>query len=463
MLAVSSEGGAVFNNPHYRYFSVAAALASAYFGLWAGAYVAVRNGICLAATGEFFYWAIAAVDISMLLTVASYSSGFVFHDRGRLRHFTSRASIIIALLALALFSSVIINLWLTILAPTDAWDGLDYWATAAAGISQCSIDSSDILLQNNRRHGVFLPVGLSLYSSSRVLAVPLSSVITPAFFFGVTASIMMFSVSMAATRSAMIALITVLVFWSIPLLENQLINFVYSEVYISIFGLMAVLCYLAAKLFGRSWLTVPAIFFSICPLFIRNTGWSYSFVFLMGIAAASVIGALSTQPLKTKQIAYLFMLFAAAAFGVFVISAFPKLLAGKWIIFGKQLGPSFASVESILINEYYSLFANSSFLTLSLIVLTGIASLFMAMRSKKLDSAVLLAAPLSILVVGVLLILISQLTNHGYPHAIPTNDTGNTLFTLPFMVISVALIPIIFRVGASGDGTDKVTQGGRLN
>jgi len=336
------------------------------------------------------------------------------------------------LLATLLFYSVFHHSLL----PLHAWDALDLWGPQAAEIIE--LQDHEQVFENRYYH----PQTLSIILAWSAYASALVSTATgqwPWLLSTLSIAFIVFGYSRWYEQSRLISALTAYMVTTVPLLENHSYLVGYGEVFVSTALIGSCVLIDTAIQNQRIFLGLIGCFLAFSIVSLKNVG---PFYFAIILSSYFLILAFS------KSRAFGFLLIALAGsliLYVFHVGISFQLITQRFsvnpdeekIIFaGKLL--TIISVETSHIFKILvtALFYNNSFGILPhIFVVTTIFSL--SHRSLRVQRSPFF---LLVIILGVCGITGSLYTDYGFQHAVPDNDTGNSRFMLPIMMLSALLV-----------------------
>lgn len=322
------------------------------------------------------------------------------------------------------------------LLPLHAWDTLDLWGPQAAEIIK--LQSADQVFENRYYHPQTLSIILawSAYSSALVST---ATGQWPWFLSALSIALIVFGYSRRYGQSIFISALVAYVAATVPLLGNHWHLAGYGEIFVStvMLGASALIDLAIKKRNGL--LGVFGCLLAFSAVALKNTGPFYFVIILSSYLLVLVIS-------RSK----VFTFFLVASIGLVILYFFSvgisfQLITQKFsinpdegqILFaGKLL--TIISVELTQIADVLvtALFRNNSFgIMPHVFVVAALTSLLYRPLLTKQLAFVQLA-----IIIGICGITASLYTDYGFQHAVPNNDTGNSRFILPIMMLSVLLV-----------------------
>ena len=343
-----------------------------------------------------------------------------------------------ALLAGLIIMSVYSTLWL----PGQAWDNFSFWSTSALSFIDHSIsldNRSGSHFIYEYRHPLTLPVISAWSAWSSTLLNGVTSGFWPWLFVWLSIGLVVMGYALEKTSSLIWSYFLSLAALSIPLVENHALLAGYGEIWIAI--ALAGGCSVTAigleeqnlfKLFTGLLLSSTAVFFKGSGVFYAALPFAaLSIILLFRLGPRGLFLALGTFSL------ILLYIIKEGATVTLLGNVYGFDAEEKQILFGgRGLSIYSRSVFVILENQMYSWIINLSFSVSFL--LFCLLSLSYTKRPANIQTVFLLIT----FGLGIALISLSQLSDHGLRFALVNRDTGNTRFLMP-------LFPLIFLALAS--------------
>ena len=168
----------------------------------------------------------------------------------------------------------------------------------------------------------------------------------------------------------------------------------------------------------------------------KNVGYVYT----LAVVASFVLFLLVAQAEKagnTKHVVGIVIVVALiSVFGLFLLVPEHGVTVGTRVLIFDQ-----SYVGGIFRNELYSKIINQSFHIAFVPILIAILCIFLDQNSPLRPTALAVASLYTILIAA-------QLSEYGFSHATPENDTGNSRFSIVFVCCSFLLAPIYFTFAA---------------
>ena len=354
-------------------------------------------------------------------------------------------------------------LYLQHMTPLFAWDGLDHWAkNAGEFIPQTLIDEPAVFNRHYSNH----PATVVMIAAWTGWSMQFTNTLgwgTPWLLCMISLCFMTAGFIRSLTGKLTSALLGGVLTATVPLAESHTLIAGYAELWLAavvIAGLL--LLGLGLEYQRRSWILTGVLVGGLA-IAIKNNGPGYA----LCVWGALVFSWLTYRP----KIATLVLLsLGAVAYGLcakgFLVDwAGIKIqwnpdtqnlffaIRDKLFFTGRLSTDVIFPFEGVVINELYSLFANQSFSTAVLALLFGVVAICCPSRTTLHQLIPLTdnggAGSSSIgkigvqpLIIGALLILsmliLSQLfLPYSYNHGLPGSDTGNSRFSLPFILAAI--------------------------
>lgn len=348
---------------------------------------------------------------------------------------------------------VLSQLYVASVVPAFSWDGLSLWTrfTKLMAVHMANMQLSDGFSLWWNKHPPSL-IYFSGYSSywNEVVGFEGHGYLQWPFAFFATVGIAVYASRLAANGylNGLVPFFAIAIM-STPLIENHVLISGYSELFVGVAlttGFFSLFFYLRSR--NISFLMLGIIASASC-IFFRNTGIFYFCCFCAGL-----LSVLATA--NRKAFLVFVAIFTSAVTGVVLFGAAVPGVPGdygalsidfaqfKLTFAGYTLTLEPQSIFSVARNQIYSLFLNQSFGVLA------VASVFILLpvsfeRSTLVSHDVVLFARaiMVFMVVSLGLLIVSQFTSYGYQHATPNNDTGNSRFAVPVMIVVSAGLVLV--------------------
>ena len=360
-----------------------------------------------------------------------------------------RVSFAVVGLSIVLASLLAAATYINLLVPMHAWDVLDFWGPTAKSFILHVEGGENASFVIDHRH----PVTVSqIMGWSQRLGGEGSFYLNfwalPWLFSWASAALVLAVYGAYLRCSPELTLVSMVLALSLPLSENHVISSGYAEPFLGLLLLCSSALIAAGLGSGRRLLILFGLLVSLLQCWLKNTGIVYA-----ALPFVALVFCWLTSPAHTSRLRLSIGLSALLTFpAIFVLW---KFYTGGWLylpggnhiafnesvgfLMGKRLALMEVSIVDIIRNHLYSWFLNQSFSTaFLLIMLAMLNSLLVLTEQMKFVSMVI--------ILGLLVLAASQLTDHGFIHAVPENDTGNSRFTLPV----AGLAPLIFLMSFGG-------------
>lgn len=327
------------------------------------------------------------------------------------------------------------------LLPLQSWDALDLWGPQAAEIIE--LQSDERVFENRYYHPQTLSIILawSAYSSALVST---ATGQWPWFLSTLSVALIVFGHSRRYDQSWFISGLTAYMAAHVPLLENHSYLAGYGGIFVAV-ALLGACALIDTAIEGKS-VSIAALgcLLAFSVVFLKNIGPFYFFVIL-----SSYLLILSLS----KSIFFgFFLITIAGAFVYYFLSAGIsfQLISQRFSISpdegqiyfaGKLLTIVSTDLLEILNILGTAIFRNNSYGIMPhiLVVITLASLLHRPLMTKRL--AFIQVA----ITLGISGIAASLYTDYGFQHAIPANDTGNSRFMLPIIMLSALLVAPFLR------------------
>ena len=354
--------------------------------------------------------------------------------------------LLIAFLTLFIFHLLFQALWL----PVRGWDALNFWAPNAVRFLNGNWLPLDVTEgQNSHRHPMTLSYLLTWFAMSGTDA---SSKINPTstwILIWLSAGLVSYGFSRRVGNSPNWSLLIALLLMTIPLAEHHALLPGYAEMLVSTSLIITVSLAMLAVLDGDIRTLAVAFIFSLMPLGFKNTGLFYTVIPIYSFFFIPLFQSFLVQRIKAKaSLNWALNPYRIFTFSAVVLSygAFFYFRHGYLEIAGHQLQITWpVPILDIAMNTFYSWIINSSFGVLGVVI---ILSFFFPRPSLSEDYPCYAAMTYVRMVAtfGIVGLLFSQLTDHGFIYATPSNDTGNSRFTLPVACVAVQLLTLQIKL-----------------
>jgi len=335
--------------------------------------------------------------------------------------------------------------WLAISSPLHGWDSLDHWGSQAQLIAEQieAATSTPKIALHSHSPTVSLVLAWGALVKNHI-AQENTSVNTGGMAWVLCLTsivIIMFGWGARHYQRRGAILIFCYVTASIPLLQNHSALIGYSEIFVTLFVLIATVCGCSAVERVRTMNCTMLVAAVITLLYLRNTGLVYGALIL-----ASVSTLLLCKFMKRSSF-FLLLLFATIAFAATVsvsgwMLEFRGLDYGFDVESGKVAIANFRHAVSspalVTITNIFemALIKNMSFGLLGVATLVPLSRFFFRNENFTYSDKLLLILWISLLSITIL----SLFLPYGLEHSMPDRDTYLSRSLLPFIVVSMLLV-----------------------
>lgn len=364
-------------------------------------------------------------------------------------------------LLVAIVSSLLgVALYLHHANPLFAWDALNHWAANAREfISQNLTDELGVFNYQYRKHPTTV-VMISAWAGWSMQFTGTSGWGTPWLLCSASVCLMTAGFIRALTRNSTLALLGVAVAATVPLAESHTLVAGYAELWLSAVVLAGLFLFgLGMQYQRKSWI-FEGVLIGGLAMIMKNTGLGYTICVWCALVSSWLIyrPRLSAVVLPALGVTAYLMWDQGFSFklGANVVEWNPP--AQQVYFAGRVMFVELHPMEQIVKNLLHSLLVNQSFSTAAIALFFVVSTLTYARTSplhglSRLKTADITKSPIGRshgaqpLIMGALLILamliLSQLfLPYGYSYALPDMDTGNSRFSIPFIlsVIPAAIV-----------------------
>lgn len=338
---------------------------------------------------------------------------------------------------------VFVSLYLTLITPTFAWDGLDFWFKTSWRLIEHRSDVTPTSFEYGGHRHPYTTSLISSFSAEASRSLVGASHVGPIWislaliiFFG------LYGLARERGWSRSGGMLLSILFLSIPLIENHYLIYGYTELFV-LASLLLSLIYCVRWFTQRQPRTIVIFtLLSVSTVFLRNTGSYYASIPVLAITLVYC------WPSNYNYNGLMLLIGSCVLFSLIGLGQlldsnfFHEVIPDQSVILaGKTLTFKHREIMDIFNNEFVSLFKNASFSTLFIAVgFLVLSAVFLPLKNRVLP---FLSVGLFLSLGGLVL---AQYSEHGYLHAIPSNDTGNSRFTLPvlaWVICIVVEIPMI--------------------
>lgn len=367
------------------------------------------------------------------------ASCFIWSNRGLVLSIRDRIGKYLFLLTICLLGSLITAwLFLIIRGSNFAWDAFDFWLLETIRlIETITIENGDseyeYLRHRNERHP---PLLIYFYATAELIWLGSVKILSAAGFVVMTFLIVRRrSLDFPALASLFMA------YWILslsPLVENHVILFGYSEVWL---GLALSLCVYVAPIDKQDISVLPI--FTLLVLLVavslmRNTGWVYATALFVSWGGTLIVRSFAFR-VSWAMLKY-FALFMVA---LFLVAYFAASNMESMSLFGRSLGIEYFGLFPVFVNELYSKLMHTSFSVLVLsyiLIVIGVFSSHADVGDQR-EFARFIFGSFAAAIIAFALFTSQLFIDHAFFNAVPSHDTGNSRFFIPVVFLVLAVIP----------------------
>lgn len=325
--------------------------------------------------------------------------------------------------------------------PTFGWDTLWYWTKSSRFIIDQGTSVNLFPWSTLQGHPPFVAIYGAWGAFGSYLVDGAGPLYAVWFFVWLSCILACTAYVYGGSRSITLALLSAIAIASVPLLTNHLEIGGYAELIVA--STICCSVALAAVVFRAPdplliMLLIMTLLSLIC---FKNVGFFYSICSSFGLVFAfAVVKRAFRMWLCILTPLFLSLLLLLNSFSL--IDPFAVRLSGR------DLNVVFSNISLIPYNLYFSAVVNQSF---SVVMIIFIISVLVALNpNNTMHAEDLISVVVSILVF--LFLFISQFTDYGFAFAQPGSDTGNSRFSLAFIVPAIMSLRLLFYLSNTGRG-----------
>lgn len=361
--------------------------------------------------------------------------------------------ILVALAASALMLTLLgVTISMSAQTPTQGWDVLSFWAPFS---HEFISGNESPPIRSWSRHEVH-PSTVSIISAW-------ASWIGTQFDFSWALQLTWFviwgsiaaticSYSLLITSNVIIAFFTTYAFLSLALISNHVGIPGYAELLIAALVVCSTALAAVALAERNTLLLVTAVITAGGCIFIKNLGWAYSAC----VGAGVLISTLFLNS-RSRKLGKMLLTTIPLAFLIGIVAI--QSYEGKQVWIGNRLVTIDTwNLSGILENEVFSLFVNQSFYQMGLLIFLSLFAFADIRSCAKSVGIVPWCVTLSLLA----MVLGSQLTNYGFYHASPLNDTGNSRASIVFVSCFALVVASLIKAALDGPRNSCVLEQSKI-
>ena len=332
-----------------------------------------------------------------------------------------------------------------ILLPAQGWDTIDYWADKALRVLTHGTAGETVGFINEDRWGnidrhpmtlnAILAWGAFTKSEGGLLFPSSASVLF-------SAVLLILGTARSVGRSWGEGLLATYIFCSTPLVENHLALSGYPIIFVAAIVLASSCLITIGLAQSNASYIFAGCLVSLTSIGLKNTGVVYGMLPIMGLFITRLL--LRNRPFSVKVIMLLIPIIALIILiTVSIYSNFTPFVSYDfntdtiWAL-GKQIVIISPSAGDLISVEVTSKIKNLSWSLSSTIIATISLSTLFIWRQIKQEPAIIFL--IAIQVLGILILLLSLYSQHGFFHATAGNDTAHSRFTLPIITLTPLLL-----------------------
>lgn len=340
-----------------------------------------------------------------------------------------------------------------LLLPAFGWDSLGLWVGIAESYlhSDATLQGSTEPFAYNHRHPItaILIAAYSGYTSS--LSDNNPAILLPWLVEWLAIMMMVYGLINHVSERPKLALLFAYICGAIPLLENHMLVAGYAEIWLT-GPITASAALIVAGLRRDSiMMIVTGSLVSLVTIALKNTGPAYCVALLASLLLVLIFKAVGKW-------SWALLAVIAAPVAWLLTRGFNITVAGNKLALSLEnsIQLDFAGrvwlltkypVADVAWNEFYAFAINSSFsMWLSAFILAMVLwlrTIYPRARITGKDVSAEAFVFISTLAVLFALAASQLLTDHGFNHATPNYDTGNSRFTLPAIVLGILFIGLV--------------------
>ena len=339
-------------------------------------------------------------------------------------------TLLISLALVILFAGI--NAWQVLWMPAVGWDTLWSWAE----ISKSFINTTQADPTPAWVHDQTHPSTVAVIAASATAYIPTSGGVGPVYFswwlVWLSVLLIIFGYTDAVTKNINASALATVVSASIPLMTNHVILGGYAELFLAAATVGATATLVLSLKEQDEKLALLGLLVALSCATLKNTGFVFSSCIFIGYTTCLAISR------GFGKWVILFATVMGVSGALFILTLPSQSMTFE--MGNRQLILELGNAHLIPRNELISLFYNSSFSIIALLLLAPVITFGAPdwKRSDKEVSSFFMPWLTSVIILGML--CASQLTDYGFLYATPTNDTGNSRFSLPFVVCALLVI-----------------------
>lgn len=380
-----------------------------------------------------FLLALGLLTTAVSLSIAPALCGARLRPEGGL---LTRSLYAVALLYLTLWGLFIMQL------PAQGWDVLDHWGLVAAKFESHGQTDKATAFSYSHYHPIFPSIALAWANWCGALHDRANEVTwaMPFLAYALSAGLIIWGWTFNQLQNPTAAIILVVVALSMPLFENHTLLAGYGELPLGLSILSATVVAAIGLREQSLWIMTGAGILLITPMMIKNTGIVYALAPALGLAIVLVSHLKANRQLLIAVIAASAVLYVSSEGLILEVGTFRfgyDATANRYILGWKALHLHSPSTFGVIENELHSRLKNSSF---SIAALGSILAFIMTTVGGQSQ----IHRQFHFISLTFMLLLleqtVSQFTVYGFKHAMPTQDTGLSRFSLPVFMLAPILI-----------------------
>lgn len=325
--------------------------------------------------------------------------------------------------------------------PTQGWDTLSFWAKNAHRFILHSIEIWDAPFRYKSRHPPTISFILAWSSWSSHALTGHSFPHWPWFLCLCSLGLIAYGFAKHCGLTTNLSLLITLIAISTPLIENHGIVSGYGELLIAVAltGGSALICIGLSE--HRSIFILAGVSVCLTPIFIKNIGLFYAAMPAFALYALWIKESGSRVSFSISLLSiFVASLVALSGFSFTILNnrVGIELSRGIFHFGGYSLEIMDVPVANLVENQLYAWFVNSSFSQLGIALLILILATLQAEQKDRRLTFIIL-----VILFGLGTLTLSQFSQHGYSHAIPSRDTGNSRFSIPFFSLVILGLSIL--------------------
>lgn len=341
-----------------------------------------------------------------------------------------------SLLIIICISLVMLSIYQHVLSPVHGWDSIDFWSNTAKRFIDHTQSGSDTKFEYQHRHPLAVSLLTAWVASASFQLAGFSSGYWPWFLLWISAGLIVAGFSSLIGLSIFVSFLLGLVTITVPLFENHSLIPGYADFIVAV-GFLAAAAVQALSLERpqNKSIFMLGLILSGALLFFKNTGFFYSFILLANLFAYKF------NIFKIEIVLFFLVAFSLFLYKIYLgdfamleipFVGYVDIHEKSAFLFKKKLSIVGQAPADVTINQIYALLINLSFSIHFVIFLfsTLLVGKACGRTHRYLSSCFFL---------GIIFLTLSQFTDHGFIYAVPGNDTGNSRFTLPILL----LVPLL--------------------